>query len=251
MNTYNFSLRKIVTHRNHKSEVAKARIVFKTVNTEWVNSCDPMIALISLHSNFNEGVDGHLKMSGFINTLKENVRNNLTILLTEKAHFHALSLKYNHDLEKTSKRCLEDAESLEKRFASYFSGCKVAYWQDFVEQDPDYQSIQAYVHGIHKEDAYFRDLVRKDAEGTYTPQRSLEHPDKPLYIAKTELDLLEQCIYTIVAAKKGFKYDFYPGNFIASASYLNTVVCPFGKQITNVPVYLAIEKKYNPPKTVL
>jgi nucleosome binding factor SPN SPT16 subunit len=63
--------------------------------------------------------------------------------------------------------------------------------------------------------------LRADAEDTYNEDRKKDFPDKSLYISKFELDLLEHCIFYLIASKNGYKFEFYPGKIYSSIDFFN------------------------------
>ncbi len=220
----------------------KSKIRMKTHSADWLNAQEPVIILFSIHSLFHEGSLGALKVNTLVRNIKENVAGKVTILFTEKTHINALSLNYDGDAQKAYAQCTQDAQLLKKRFASDFQGCEVVSWEEFISQNPDYQTYRNTIMNIYKTDEQFQKLLYQDALGNYSPERAQEMPDKEQFIAKTIQDLLEQSIYVFVASKEGYRFEFYPGKPNPSSEYLNHHFLPDGKQIERVPVEICLEK---------
>jgi hypothetical protein len=219
------------------------RIIVKTNSSEWVGIADPVIVIFSIDSLFNEGQKGQLNVKALMSTIKQQVHGPITILLTENAHLHALSLEYNNDLQQALLQAREMAKSLHKKFAQEFEGCWVAYWHEFVSNDVDYQRFRDQIMSLYENDSVFREMLVKDALSTYTVDRADKFSDKDLYVEKTVLDLLEQCVYELISTKKGYKFDFYPGKQYATLHYVNERLLPVEKRITHVHVSISFEKK--------
>ena len=92
-------------------------------------------------------------------------------------------------------------------------------------------------------DPVFRKHLHADAEATYIADRVHEFSDKEVYINKTIEDLLEQCVCVLVLASKGYRFQFYPGRSYVSTEYVNNTFVPSGMQISNIDVFISIEKK--------
>ena len=199
----------------------KNKIIFRTSSSDWVGTQEPVIILFSVHSLFHHGTVGALKVNTLVRNIKENVEGNVTILITDKVHINALSLTFDGDAQKAYAQCIQDAQLLKSRFATDFEGCAVVSWEEFISQDPDYQSYHDLVMDIYTTDTYFQELLYQDALKSYTPDRAQAAPDKDIFITKTIQDLLEQSIYVFVASKKAYRFEFYPGKPNASSEYIN------------------------------
>ncbi len=217
------------------------KIVIKTRSADWIGTHEPVIILFSIHSLFHEGLIGSLQVSTLVSNIKANVNGNVTILFTEKAHINALSLNYGGDRDKAYTQCIKDAQLLKSRFATDFQGCAVVSWEEFISQDPDYQSYHDMVMDIYKTDTHFQELLYQDALKSYTPERAQAVPNKDIFITKTIKDLLELIIYLFVASKKGYRFEFYPGKPNASSEYINHKFLPAEKQIKQIPVGFRLE----------
>lgn len=216
-----YALKKIYHYSvDYQNQTIEGKINFKTKSLDWVGTRDPVIVPISIHTAFHEGILGELKMKGFISIIKNNVKGKITILLTEKAHLHALSLKYENNTERAFHEVYLEAKLLSDRFREYFEGCQIDYWFNFINQDPDYPLFCQKVMQLYANDAIFKQHVHEDAEKTYTIQRESQFPDKALFIRQSIKDILENCVYLFVIANKSCRYQFYPGSDIASRGYL-------------------------------
>jgi hypothetical protein len=179
----------------------------------------------------------------FLSTIKEHINGKITILLTEQAHVHALSLLYNNDYHEALERCKKDAQLLVDRYKTYFEGLDVQWWQTFIRSDSEYETFKNLIMETYKTDAQFQQLVRSDAESSYTSTRAQEASDKELYIAKTIQDLLEQAIYIFIVSKRGYRFDFYPGKPYSSSEYINNNFLSANKRLKRIVVCLSTYKK--------
>jgi len=220
-----------------------AKLAFKTSQTDWLNTESPVIVPISIHTIFHEGLLGELKMQAFISIIKSHVKGKITILMTEKAHLKAVSIRYNLDDEKAYQLCLKDAQDLANRFKSCFEDCEVTYWQTSISNDPNYPMYRKRIMDLYTTDPTFQSLVCADAESTYTSERANEFPDKELFIQKTIEDLLEQCICIVVSVNSGYRFQFYPGPNYASHDYMNKILFLPDIQLNFIQVSLSVERK--------
>lgn len=221
----------------------KGRLAFKTIETHWVYTSDPVIVPISIHSAFHEGEAGDLKMNAFLSIIKSHVRGKITILLSDKAHLNVACLKHQTHEQKAFEDCLNKARMITNRFKACFEPCHVVFWHSYIGEDPCYPYYQELIKRIYQTDAIFRKHLQEDAEFTYTAERANEFPDKSLFISKTIDDLLEQCICLLVIANKNYRYQFYPGRNFSSVHYINRTLLPDNRQISYIHVFLTIEKK--------
>ncbi|MBA3284150.1 MAG: hypothetical protein H0U27_03690, partial [Nitrosopumilus sp.] len=96
----------------NRDEVVRGKLAFKTKETNWLNTETPVVVLISIHSSFNDGICGELKMNAFLSTIKNHVKGKITILLSDIAHLRTRNLHHQEDLKKTFDCCIEDARLL-------------------------------------------------------------------------------------------------------------------------------------------
>lgn len=165
----------------------RTKIVIKTENSDWVDTHSPVIVPFSVHSAFHEGNKGKLKVHAFLKTLKENVKNKITILFTEQAHIHALSINKELDIEKTIAMCTQDAHQLAGSLKEYMAGCDIAFWDNFINNDPDYSLYKKIIDDCYQTDKQFQQLLYTDAENSYSESFARLYPDKNLFIEKTVL----------------------------------------------------------------
>ncbi len=220
-----------------------AKIAFKTQETQWLNTQLPVIALVSVHSAFHEGMEGDLKMNAWMSTIKENVKGRVTVLLSDKAHLHAASLKYENDLQITFEECKRGAQDLSKRYRRYFDNARVAFWHSYICQDKIYDASLKLVKELYNADSLFPGHLQQDAQACYTDQRMQDFSDKGLFIEKTIEDILGQCASMLVLINKGYRFVFYPGSPYASTEYVNQVLVPDDKKMCWIDTFLSIEKK--------
>lgn len=242
MNTY--PLRKNFTAllQNNKS-IVRGKLAFKTKETHWLNTEQPVIALVSIDSGFHKSLDGDLKMNAFMSTIKSCVKGRITVLLSDRAHLKAHSLRVQSDNAKAFEDCLSKANGLRERYRPYFESCSVVYWHSYVCQDIHFLPALKLVQDLFHEDAIFREHLLQDAEASYTAERMQACEDKALFLDKTIEDILEQCACVIVLSKKGYRFQFYPGSPCASTAYINDFHIPKERQLSWINVFLSIEKK--------
>lgn len=228
---------------SNQENMIEARVAFKTQEIHWVGTRFPVIAIISTHSAFHEGVEGDLKMNAFISTIKSCTGGGVTILFAEKAHLHALSLRYKNDLEKALQDCKSTAEKLSHRYQPYLEECNVIFCHTHICQDRDFESSLNKVENLYNTDPLFQKYLYQDAKTSYTPTRKQEFPNENLFIEKTVQDIMYQCVLTLVFAEKGYRFQFYPGRPNVSTEYANQVLIPEEKRISWINVFLSIEKK--------
>lgn len=241
MKLYHWVKRTTVILTENK-KITKAKIAFKTKETDWLNTKEPVIIPFSIHSSFHKGIEGSLKISAFLATLKKHVSGRITIILMEKAHAHALSLKFQNCHQKAYEVCLNEAQELAERFRDNFKECNVVYWHSYIQQDPKHAEYSKLIHDLYQKDAVLKKIILEDAEFAYTCERQKEFPDKELFLKKTTQDLLELSIDQLVLSNKGYRYLFYPGKYLASFDYINQALLS-GAQIVPIKVFLSIENK--------
>lgn len=200
------------------------KITIKTRPASWINSEYPVILPFSIDSYIYESDEGRLKISALLELVKNNVKDKITVLLCDKAHFHTLMLKCKNDRKVALETSLQKANALKNRFKQSLSGCDLFYWEDFINKDNRREEFESLVHGFYHSHEGFKKLIRADVEKTCNEARAKEFPDKSLYILNAELDILEQCIYLLIVANKGYKFEFYPGKRILSADFINTLL---------------------------
>lgn len=108
MKEFNKSSRHRLTVKYLPDSVVRSMVVGTRPNN-WINTTENVIIAISIHSRFNEGIDGYFKLSALVNTVKSRVRGKITILFCEGAHINVLSLKFNNTSDALI-ACRRDAE---------------------------------------------------------------------------------------------------------------------------------------------
>lgn len=218
------------------------RIAIKTSSCDWIGSDEPAIILFSVHSAFHEGPKGMVNVKAILSAIKQNMHGPITLLLSEKAHLNVLAIEHG-DYAKALALATHDAHAIAHTFAAEFEGCLVTYWDDFITKDSYYSTAQKKIMALYETDQQFQQLLEEDAQKTYTIERSLQFANKELYLDATTKDLLEQCIYALVAAKKGYRFEFYPGRQYECMQYVNATLLAPEERINHVHVYIAFEKK--------
>jgi hypothetical protein len=239
----NYTLRKNFKtfYLNGETRV-KAALAFKTIDTHWVDTELPCIILVSIHSIFNENLNGHLKMNALVSTIKSHVKGRVTILFAERAHINAMNIEYNH-LETTVETCLRDAQLLHDRFKNYFNDCQVAYWFNYICNDSNFETSYQAIQYLYQHDSFFKYYLDKDATASYNLRKTKNIMDKSQFIKKTIEDILEQCACVLVLSKKGYRFQFYPGQSYASIAYVNQKLLSKDHRVDWINVFISIEKK--------
>lgn len=241
---------KYLLRRNFKSTystedcITYGHIAFKTRKADWVDTPLPSVVLISVHSSFHEGVNGHLKMDAFLSTIRKNVKGKVSILIAETAHLHTLRLT---QLEDPLHHCLQSAKELTLRCRSYFEGNEVLYWSSSIMADKEYPAFKEQFEWLMRTNEAFQESLMADAEACYTQKRREEFPNKALFIEKMVDDLIEQCICMQILTRKGYRYLFYPGAPFASTEYVNRNFVSLENSLNWIDVFLTIEKKTKRP----
>lgn len=243
MRIYNFRKNFSATCSDEEMTI-RGKLAFKTKNTDWLNTECCVIVPISIRSTFLAGLVGDLKMQAYTSIIKNHVKGKITILLTEKSHLHVASLRYSPN---SYDQALEEesnfAKGIENRFQSHFQDCKIEYWETYINRDSQYSKFQERVARLYQTDSTFKSHILLDAESTYTSERASEFPNKPLFIEKAVDDLLEHCVYMLLIANKGYKFQFYPGSLYSSMDYVNENFIDCEKRVSTVNVCLSMEKK--------
>ncbi len=236
-----YSLRKnFKAHFEDENTEVRASIAFKTVDTHWLAAEAPSIILVSIHSAFNENLDGHLKMNALVSVIKNHMKGKITILFSDKAHLKTRSLNYeNTDL--AFEAILADARQLHHRFEKYFDGCDIAYWHKYICFDDHYNACSNIIKQLYEQDSQFRNHLNDDAETVYKAIDPIYN--KLLFTQTTVEDILEQCICILVLAKKGYRFQFYPGKPYAAIEYIIKKILSDDERIDLINVFISIEKK--------
>lgn len=210
-------------------------LAFKTRQADWIGTVNPSIALVSVHSTFNEGIDGYFKMAAFISTIRENIQGKVSVLIADTAHLHTMRL-LGGSLDQLS----QSAQELVLRFSSYLAAVEVDYWSSSIMENPEYKKYKKQLLQLAQTDNHFMSVLLGDAESAYTEKREVVFPNKALFIEKMIDDLIEQCTCMQILAKQGYRYIFYPGTPCASTEYINHL---FKNDIQWIDVFVTIEKK--------
>ncbi len=194
-----------------KNYFFSGKIAFKTKQINWEGTNSPVVIPISIHSKFHQGVVGALKMQALISTIKENVRGEITLLLTERAHANENQFD-----------ALQDAYALTDFFQECFQNCKITYWHSYINADMHYKECYQKVLDLYHTDATFQSFIHKEGKNS-----------------SARADLIEQSTALLVLKKKGYCFQFYPGKQYEAIEYLNELENP----IDLIHVFLSIEKK--------
>lgn len=242
MNKYALRKNFNVTFEDH-NKIIRAKLAFKTKEINWLYTQESVIILVSVHSLFHQGISGDLKMSALISVIKNHVNGKVTILLTDMAHLHTESLKYQNCIEKASEECIKEAHLLATRYSCYFEACDLVFWHSYISQDATFISSMKLIRKLYESDDLFQEHLYRDAESSYTDRREKEFSNKELFIEKSIEDLLTQCACVLVIANKGYRFQFYTGNSFASVEYVNQLLIIEEKRLSWINVFLAVEKK--------
>lgn len=243
MGNYSFRKNFSATCSNDMMTI-RSKLAFKTKGTDWLNTESQVIVPISIRSTFLAGLAGDLKMQAYTSIIKNHVQGKITILLTEKSHLHVASLKYNpNSYDQALEEETQFAREIESRFRLYFQNCKVEYWETYISNDSHYFIFKEQIDRLYQTDSTFKSLVLHNAEVTYTCERAREFSNKSLFIEKAVKDLLEHCVYMLLIANKGYKYQFYPGSLYSCMDYVNENLIEPEKRVSLVNVCLTIERK--------
>lgn len=226
--------------------VMRAEIAFKTRESYWINTPEPVVILMSIYSRFHEGLEEELKMQALYKIIKENVTGRVTLLLAEKAHINVMGLKYSNE-RAVFNHCLEDTEKVLDRFKKKFTDCKIAFWHSYIEKAVDYTFFHNQIRKLYKIDPIFKEYLKEDAEEVYTKERVLESSNQDLFMEKTIEDILEQCVSVLVLVYKGYRFQFYPGTCYKSLEYVSSALLSKEARLSLIPVFLTIEQKNREP----
>jgi hypothetical protein len=223
MNNYNGNKYRLTIKHPLKHELRN--IVVKTRPNHWVNSASNVIIPISIHSRFNDGVDGFFKLSALVNTVKARTRGKVTILLCEGAHINVLNLKFNNKLD-TWNACYRDAKNLLMRFEKLFIGCEISFWRDFVTYNKSYDVINNEILSIIDNNYLAKEYIENDVEASYTNKFIREYPDRQAYVINAKLDILEMLVGMKIMHEKQYKAIFYPWKFQSHLKLLAPIIYP-------------------------
>lgn len=220
----------------------RGKIAFKTSEVHWVNTYDPVVALVSINSQFHAPIEGDLKMNAFITTIKENVRGKITVLLTDRAHLRGESLKHSHDMGAAFEECLCLAQGLQRRYQSYFEDCSVVFWHAYICQDNVFPTAMESVKALFCSNMAFRSAVIEDA--VKSAERSIcGDISQEVKVHAAIEDILEQSASILVLSQKGYRFQFYPGPPNAAQRHVNELSLAEEK-VAWINVFLSIEKKW-------
>lgn len=217
-----------------EDRLIETKVAVKTVNREWLDTYDPVVILVSVHSAFHEGMSGDYKMNALISSIRKHVNGRVTILFTDRAHLQAYSLDHEGDVELAFEKILSASHQLQERYRPYFEACNVVDWHSYVTEDTSFNHCLESLKKLKREDPDFHALLQHDAEQTYIGARRAF--DKDLFVEKAIEDLLEQYAGIAVLANKGYLYCFYPGKPYTSFEKIKHTM-PW------IDVFLSIQKK--------
>lgn len=222
-----------------KAKTGSAKIIMKTQSDAWVNTKEPIILPVSIHSAFHEGSLGQAKMETFLKVIEHYADGPVTLLITEDSHANVLSMKHAGDYQKAVEQCLKDAELLLSRFAEVVEGFDIQYWHTLIKKHPQYSGYKAQLWALVKNDAEARMLLVEDAEKTYSAQKMAEYLDKSAYIDMAIADLVEQAAYLCVITELGFKFEIYPGKRYKSVDYCYHALFESGKKTERIHLHMS------------
>ena len=209
----------------------------RTKPTNWQNTDLPIILPFSIYSAIYEGIAGDFTVGAFLQVVKSNVKGKITILLCDGAHLQTLCFECINAEE----MCYHDANDLIERFNRDFQNCEVVHWRDFVTNDDSYQIFKDKIYQLYRTDKVFQSKVESDAEKNTNRKFGSECADR-LYIDGAKMDLLEHCVYLLVASKKGYRFEFYPGKRNDCVNYINCHLLDDPEKLTRINVTLSSPK---------
>jgi hypothetical protein len=242
MNKYLWRKNFTAVDLNHE-RLIRAKLAIKTKELDWIETQNPVVILVSVHSAFHEEIYGDFKMEALLSTIKSHVKGKILVLFSDRAHLRTFSLNCQQDLKLALDSINKDAQLLNLRYQSYFENCEIAYWHSYISQDDSFFDSLTDIKNFYQTDLTFRELVDQDAADTYTIDRSKMLTDRELYTECAKEDILEQCACLLVLSKKGYRFQFYPGKPYASVEYTNNNYISEDKRISWINVFLSIEKK--------
>ena len=143
-----------------------------------------------------------------------------TVLICQYAHLHTLNMHFDN-MDHIKNTVDIAAHQLVECFKKYLASFEVAFWDKFVSNHANYGEIKREIEVFYKQNSVFQDLLRKEAEEKYCGNQQLLYPDKTLYLKNACLDMLEQCIYLIIALMRGYRFEFYPGRRPTSVEFFH------------------------------
>jgi hypothetical protein len=225
-------------------ENVSRKVVIKTHPAHWRNTMSPVLIPFSIHSRIYDGIEGTFKIAALLHLIKSLVKGEITVLLTEGAHLNALSLKYDGDLNKALDICMQDANNLKLRFEHELDNCHIARWTDFVYDDSDYSIFKNTLLDLYDNDNTYKSLITADIESTYTIDRQNEYQNKQHYFDACKLDLIETTIaLLLIASKKGYRFQFYPGKTYLSMAYINNQLLKEDERLNWVNMRISVKDK--------
>ena len=220
------------------------QIKVRTNSRAWINSDTNIIVPVSIHSAFHQGALGIQKMHAMISYIVSHAKN-VTIVLTDRAHIHTLSLTYENDLKKAFDICRADAFALAQNFASLFASCKIVYWDDIISDKIKYECYKQQLNQLYEQDSFFCALLQNDAEKTFTSNRAQIFPDKEIYVEKAKTDIIEQTAFHLILAYEGYRFMLYPGRTYQAITYAQHIFLPAENRITHVNINIKINNKHS------
>lgn len=242
MNQYN--LRKNYTS-NFKigNSIIRGKLAFKTKNDVWLNTPTSVLVLISIDSSFHKPIDGDLKMSALIDTIRTHVKGKVTLLMADQAHLQTSSIKHENNVDTAFETNKQKASELAIRYQHLFHSCELVYWHFYIDRDFYYSDALKKIKDLYRKDRIFREMIALDVQSSYTASRRNEFINEALFSQKTTEDILAQCAAILVMAKKGYRFLFYPGKPFGSTEYINQKLLLPHHQVAWIDVFLTIEKK--------
>lgn len=237
--------KKYIFRKNYKGicesegEKLSGHLAFKTQDVSWLNTSKPVLVLVSVNSAFHKDGEGFLKMEAFLSTIKSCVKGEVFILIADTAHLNTQYLLEGVTAKESS---LLAGEELTLRYHSLFKEFELIYWHSLC-QDDAYTWIRSNVVTLFHFDKKFQNFLLEDAENAFTEKRARAFLDKAQFIEKTIDDLIEQCVFLQLLARR-YSYLFYPGAPHKATEYLNMVI---PSQLKWINVFLSIEKKTRIP----
>ncbi|MCB1117383.1 MAG: hypothetical protein KDK50_02245 [Chlamydiia bacterium] len=239
MKKYQIRLNYSGVRSNDKIKV-RGKVAFKTKELHWLHTTQPSIALVSIDSDFHEGLNGEIKMDALLSLIKEYVNGHFSILLADTAHIHTQKIKYQ---SLAFDNCLKARNLLVKRYSFCLMNYPLLYWSSCICQNKHFDTALAKVQHLYHTDRHFRNLIEIDAEAAYSKKRHQEFPDKSMFIDQAKADIIEQSSSVLVLSELGYRFQFYPGAPYSSTQYVNHTLLHVEKQVHWINVFLSIEKK--------
>lgn len=206
-----------VFETKENQSIHRKSVKVKINHQAWHDVNSFVVFPMSIHSAIYDGVNGDLKIKGFLNTIKSYSKSKILILFCEGAHLNALSIKHD-SIQSALTVCDRAAQELLKRFEEDFIDCELSYWEDFIWTDHQYNKYKSELSNLYEKDEFFRVLINNESY-KYKP---FDGFSSDLFYKKTQLDILEMMAGIMIMHDKNYKILIYPGAFPSPFKYIKS-----------------------------